>query len=249
MAETGQEKRGHPRVPFVLRVNYPDRARCADATENLSRGGLFIQTELQFEVGQTLPLSLSFPGLMEPIELVGRVAWIRPERDGETGGIGVRVEGELDQRRLSALLDAATARAQVGRFPAEGFHVLIVEDNEHVVGMYKYVLSKLASTELGGKVPMHVHFAADGHVALKLLEGQPVHLVLTDLYMPVMDGFAFVERLRKDEGLRDLPVIAISAGGKDAQQRALDAGVDIYLRKPVRFVDVLQTVKQLLHIR
>ena len=43
--------------------------------------------------------------------------------------------------------------------------------------------------------------------------------------------------------------VAISAGGKEAQDRAMQLGVDIYLRKPVRFVEVLETVKQLLRIK
>jgi DNA-binding response OmpR family regulator len=44
-------------------------------------------------------------------------------------------------------------------------------------------------------------------------------------------------------------VVAISAGGRDAQDRALKLGVDIYLRKPVKFAEVLETVKQLLRIK
>jgi len=80
------------------------------------------------------------------------------------------------------------------------------------------------------------------------LEGT-FHLVMTDLYMPVMDGFALVERIRQEDKLKNIPVIVISAGGKDAQEKALAAGVDIYLRKPVKLAEVLETVKQLLRIR
>ena len=67
--------------------------------------------------------------------------------------------------------------------------VLIVEDNPHIVEMYSYVLKKLAANDLKGKVPLEVHFAADGHAALRALAEGGFHLVLTDLYMPVMDGF------------------------------------------------------------
>jgi CheY-like chemotaxis protein len=82
----------------------------------------------------------------------------------------------------------------------------------------------------------------------QLLEGR-FNLVMTDLYMPVMDGFVLVQKLRSEAGLKSIPVIAISAGGKEAQDRAMELGVDIYLRKPVRFAEVLETVKKLLHIR
>lgn len=82
-----------------------------------------------------------------------------------------------------------------------------------------------------------------------MLREDRFNLVMTDLYMPVMDGFALVERMREEDALRTIPIIAISAGGKEAQDRAMQLGVDIYLRKPVRFVEVLETVKQLLRIK
>jgi len=133
--------------------------------------------------------------------------------------------------------------------PRGGFRVLIVEDNPHIVEMYGYVLKKLASGELAGKVPMEVEAAPDGFAALKLLQERPFSLVLLDLYMPVMDGFALVERIRREQALKAIPVIAISAGEKEAQDRAMALGVDAYLRKPVKFVEVKETVMRLLRIR
>ena len=127
--------------------------------------------------------------------------------------------------------------------------MLIVEDNPHIIEMYSYVLKKLASGELAGKVPLEVHFAPDGHPALLQLREGTFHLAMTDLYLPAMDGFALVERIRHEDALRNIPIIAISAGGKEAQERAMERGVDIYLREPVRFVEVLETVKQLLRIK
>ena len=115
--------------------------------------------------------------------------------------------------------------------------------------MYSYVLKKLAAGELAGKVSLEVHFAPDGHSALKQLKEGRFSLVMTDLYMPVMDGFLLVEKIRAEPPLKAIPIIVISAGGKEAQTRAAELGVDIYLRKPVRFVEVLETVKQLLHIK
>ena len=44
--------------------------------------------------------------------------------------------------------------------------------------------------------------------------------MLTDLYMPVMDGFALVQKMKSDPRLRDIPVVAISGGGREAQERA-----------------------------
>ena len=52
------DKRQSERVPFVLKVDYPNASGFADATENLSRGGLFIQTERRFEINGRIPLCM-----------------------------------------------------------------------------------------------------------------------------------------------------------------------------------------------
>ncbi len=246
-----EEKRQHPRLSLLLRVDYPDHARLRDVTENLSRGGLFVQTERPFEVGQEVSLALSFPDLLNPVQVLGAVAWVRPASAEAPGGVGIRVVRDQDRQRLGEILSSAgpqSGAADRAALPAEGYRVLIVEDNPHIIEMYSYVLKKLASGVLEGKVPLEVHFAADGHHALQLLRGSRFSLVMTDLYMPVMDGFALIERIREEEALRTIPIVAISAGGPEARERAMQLGVDIYLRKPVRFAEVLETVKQLLHI-
>ena len=241
-----EEKRADPRAPFVLRVNFRDRTDCLDATENLSRGGLFVQTTERFTVGQKVQLSVGFPGLLEPVALKGEVVWVRPGREDAVGGVGIRVGDEADRHRLDEVLGGRATRAV--RPPEGGFKVLLVEDNPLVVEMYSYVLKKLATTELRGKVPMEVHFAADGHTALATLMDGGFHLVLTDMYMPVMDGFVLVQKMKSDPALRDIPVVAISGGGREAESRARAEGVEVYLRKPVKFAEVLETVKRLLGI-
>jgi uncharacterized protein (TIGR02266 family) len=243
------EKRQDERFPFVLKVQYADRKAVADATENLSRGGLFIQTEQPWQVGDVVPLSLSFPGLLDPLEIVGRVTWIRPALGSGVGGVGIAVQTDADRKRLETLLALSTETPAAQAVPATGFRVLIVEDNPHIIEMYSYVLKKLAANDLQGRVPLEVHFAPDGHHALTQLRDANFNLLMTDLYMPVMDGFQLVEKVRSDERLKKIPIVAISAGGRDAQEKAMSIGVDIYLRKPVRFAEVLETVKRLLHIK
>jgi len=245
------DQRDCPRIPFVLRVDYPDQRSFSDATENLSKGGIFIQTESKLPIGEKVPLSLSFPDLLDPVEIVGRVAWVRPEQAGGRGaGVGIAVDSEVHRQHLERLLTAEAQPSEGTQTPpAGGFRVLIVEDNPHIIEMYSYVLKKLAANELKGTVPLEVHFAPDGHNALNQLLATSFNLVMTDLYMPVMDGFQLLERIRAEPSLSKMPVVAISAGGRDAQERALKLGVDIYLRKPVKFAEVLETVKQLLRIK
>jgi uncharacterized protein (TIGR02266 family) len=239
------EKRTSPRIPFVLRVSYADRQSLSDATENLSHGGLFIQTTQAFQVGQPIPLRLSFPGLLNPLEVTGVVTWVRPASPDAEAGIGVRVDEVKEQARLRQLLEGELPGAAPA--PEGPYRVLVVEDNPHVAEMYGYALKKLASS-LKGKNSIEVVFANDGHTALGALAEKPVHLVLTDLYMPVLDGFGLVQKMKQDSALAKIPVVAISAGGPEAQAKAGSAGVDLFLRKPVRFVEVLETVKKLLRL-
>jgi CheY-like chemotaxis protein len=54
--------------------------------------------------------------------------------------------------------------------------------------------------------------------------------------------------MKSDPRLRHIPVVAISGGGREAEERARTQGVEVYLRKPVKFAEVLETVKRLLRI-
>lgn len=251
----GSDKRLHPRIPFILKVDYPNKKACADATENLSEGGLFIQTDQHFDMGQIVPLSLSFPGLLDPIEIVGTVAWVRPPKVGVAAGVGISVDRPNDRKRLEQLLgEAANKPAVPPSTPTvapqlQGYRVLIVDDSPHILEMYSYALKKLAATELKGKATLEVAFAGDGEQALAQVHDRHFDLVMTDLSMPVMDGFELIERIRGDAGLKSLPVVAISAlDRRDAEPRALALGVDLFLQKPLRLAQVLETVKRLLRL-
>jgi two-component system, cell cycle response regulator len=75
--------------------------------------------------------------------------------------------------------------------------------------------------------------AADGADALALLADRPVDVVLLDLVMPVMDGFATLAAIKADESLRHVPVIVISGSDEmDAAVRCIEMGATDYLPKP-----------------
>jgi class 3 adenylate cyclase len=106
--------------------------------------------------------------------------------------------------------------------------LLIVDDN------------KVNRLLLPRSVEMQGHRAAsapNGRVALDMLRAEPYDLVLLDIEMPEMDGFAVLEQLKGDARLRDLPVIVTSSmEGIDNVVRCIDLGAEDYLRKPVNEV-------------
>ncbi len=245
MAHEG-EKRRDVRVPLVLRVDYPGATPgVRDVTENLSAGGLFIRTTRELEPGTRVPLQIGFPGLLAPLEVEVEVVRRRPAGE-EPGGVAVRIPIDRidDRHKLARLVETARAGAVPG---TRTYRVLVVEDNPHVVEMYEYALRKLAGG--AGAVSVAVEYAPNGHHALARLAQPPeIDLVMADLYMPVMDGFTLIERMRADRALRMVPVLVISAGAADARARALELGVDVYLQKPVKFADLIATVGTLLRI-
>ncbi len=89
--------------------------------------------------------------------------------------------------------------------------------------------------------------AEDGQQALDKIEAEIPDLVLLDIQMPKLDGLAVVRRLRQNPRLSSLPVIAVTAYAmRGDREKALDAGFDTYLTKPIDVVATRRPVKQLL---
>jgi PAS domain S-box-containing protein len=123
----------------------------------------------------------------------------------------------------SALLDTAEFPAM--RMPVDAGRptVLLADDN---ADMRDYVERLLSDR-------FRVIAVSDGITALEVARHEKPDLVLTDVMMPRMDGFAFLREVRQDRNLGTLPVIMLSArAGEEARAEGLDAGADDYLIKP-----------------
>jgi class 3 adenylate cyclase len=105
-----------------------------------------------------------------------------------------------------------------------GGALLVVEDNE----VNRDVLRRRLTRE-GHDVTL----ARNGREALDLLAARAFDLILLDIIMPELNGFQVLERLKGDERLRHIPVIAISAFGEmDGIVRCIEMGAEDYLTKP-----------------
>jgi len=64
--------------------------------------------------------------------------------------------------------------------------------------------------------------------------------------MPVMSGFVLVEKVRAEPRLRHLPIIVISSAGEEERERVSRLGANFFLQKPVKYQDIVTTVRTLL---
>lgn len=113
--------------------------------------------------------------------------------------------------------------------------ILVVDDNEDVRD------AVIAALRFAG---YRAEGAENGATALARLreEGLRPCLILLDLMMPVMDGLEFRERQLNSTDLADIPVVVVSAFGRQTAARAL--GVADYLAKPIDFEHLLTLVAQ-----
>lgn len=239
----GEERREFPRLPVQLTVDYVDADDLvADYTTNISIGGTFIITEQKVELGATVELALSFPGLLQPLSMSGIVRWSQ-QKTGDLRGVGIEfVEiGPETQMRLEEFLE----RIQSGdpALVTRPLRVLLVDDNEHVAGLIRQGLALIS--ERSEEALMFVfETAKDGRHGLDLFSELQPDLVIVDLQLPVLDGLSLISQLRIDG--TETPIIAISALGDEGRKPALRAGANMYLPKPVRFRDLGNAVTSIM---
>ena len=92
-----------------------------------------------------------------------------------------------------------------------------------------------------------VEYAENGLDAIEKLGTVNINLVMTDLNMPYMDGLELIGTLKADEKLRDLPILMVTTEADDEEKKkAMEAGADGYLIKPVSADMVTSNIKDIL---
>ncbi len=118
----------------------------------------------------------------------------------------------------------AAAGAEAAEGAGERGAILVVDDDE---GNRELLARRLR------RQGYCVEVAAGGRQALEVLGAKTLDLVLLDVMMPEMDGYTVLQRLKADEGLRDIPVLMISALDEIASVvRCIELGAEDYLSKP-----------------
>ena len=115
--------------------------------------------------------------------------------------------------------------------------ILVVDDNRDIVWLIKETLSSEYA----------VREAFNAEEALALMDQQTPDLIITDIMMPSMDGFALISRIKSDKFTRHIPLIVVSAKVSESEQaEGLDLGADVYLTKPFSSVVLHSVVNRLM---
>ena len=116
--------------------------------------------------------------------------------------------------------------------------LLIVEDNLEMCQLLKHILSD----------QYRLIFAGNGKLALTLLQEAQPDLIITDLMMPVMNGFELINFLKNHDSYRHIPIIVLTARHTTKDKlKALNIGVDDYLMKPFIQEELIARIHNLLH--
>ena len=116
--------------------------------------------------------------------------------------------------------------------------VLCADDDEDILSLVSLRLQRAG---------FQVATAADGEEAMQVARDRRPALAVLDVMMPKRTGYEVLAELRRDEALRGMKVILLSARVQEGDvARGMDAGADAYLVKPFRAQDLVSKVEELL---
>lgn len=240
---TDDERRKMGRTPARLRVRF----RSADDlitryTTDISRGGMFVATTEALPLGAALELALELPDGGEPLVVSGRVVSVldatRARTLGREAGVGVSFTDDTTQigERIAAYF--ASASQQQAAPAIAPVHVLLVEDSAAYRAQIEETLRAAG---------YRVTSAENGLAALGAAVREPPDLVVSDVNMPMMDGWQLVRILRERATTREVPIVFLTTLSGDADRlRGYQLGVDDYLNKPFVPTELARRLRKVL---
>ncbi|MBK1723250.1 response regulator transcription factor [Thiocystis violacea] len=116
--------------------------------------------------------------------------------------------------------------------------ILIVDDEPNIVISLEFLMMREGH---------EVRVARDGEAGLAAVKTHKPDLVVLDVMMPKLDGFAVLEAVRADEALAKTRILMLTAKGREAEQKkGLSLGADAYMPKPFSTRELVDKVKELL---
>ncbi|MFN5944554.1 MAG: response regulator [Phycisphaerae bacterium] len=142
--------------------------------------------------------------------------------------------------QMHVLRSPQAETAQTAKLDVSGCRVLLVDDNEQNLELLLAYLDELGC---------ELRTAIDGPEALEDVAKLPPDLILLDIMMPKMSGFQVCKKLKASEATANIPILMVTALNEVSDvERAVEAGADDFLTKPVNRVELVTRVKTLLKV-
>jgi signal transduction histidine kinase/ActR/RegA family two-component response regulator len=221
----------------LAQVNAQAQIQVKDTGKGISANFLpFVFDHFRQEDGTTTRqfggLGLGLAISRQIVELHGGRIWV--ESLGENQGTTFTVE--LPLLHTSNLIEdgADTALTSLDRLPLANLRVLVVDDELDSREIVAFVLEEAGAVVIAVESPI---------AALRSLQSMQFDILLSDIGMPEMDGYAFIQQVRQLHVGKDILAIALTAYvGEGNQQQAILAGFQTHISKPVDPADLVATV-------
>ena len=198
-----------------------------------------IKVESRLNEGSSFTIAIPFGKEHLASEQIGPAAVNQAATSGRAQAFINEALNWLARKRIAGAgeeLPVEPHAADAGR----RWRVLLADDN---ADMRQHVMNILESH-------YDVTAVSDGRAALEEARSKPPDLILTDVMMPVLDGFGLLRALREDRLLRETPVILISArAGEEARTEGISAGADDYVTKPFNARELMARVETTLRLQ
>lgn len=243
-----REHRKFDRATAVIKVNYSTHGDLKmDYAQNISRGGLFLATDSEFTLGQSIELHLNTNGLKDAIAVPGVVRWIGERGTPPVKGIGVqftlddpKTKARID--RMVNVIDEPVQHHLAETMEAKSIQIFILDPNEFASQMYAdgiYKMARRGEGDLTGPVEVSRFHTPEDLKAT--LDERPCNALIIELKSKEFDGVAIIKSLRDRFG-EALPIFAISRPFPGDRYEALEAGATAFLNKPLQMRMLFNTL-------
>ncbi len=229
------EKRNHPRINsshFIEYILFDEKPEELDRGEgrtlDLSRGGILLETQRPL-CGVSVTLTI-LDSTREKIEIEGRVANTRKDNNSGFYLTGVEFTCSENEQINAIIAFLKTYNRDL--------KVIIIDDDSVTLSFLDRILQKRG---------FHTWQAQNGKAALDKIRSIQPDLIISDIIMPVLDGFELFTALRESPATANIPFIFLSVKADPLDQlKGLRLGADEYLVKPCKSVDILEAVDRIL---
>ncbi len=224
-----------PRVEATFRVSYPSVDQLLVAySSDLSKGGMFLQTEQFLPVNAVIRLNLELGAGSVEIPIISRVVYVRDQEAaravGKPAGMGIEF---LDMTADCLGLIEAYIAERIGEVedavvpaPAKRLSIMIVDDDQ------SFRTTAAQPFRARGD---YVRVAPDGFEALALCLKETPDVIVSDVNMPRIDGWQLLRMCRARPTLSSVPFLFLTTlSGEQERLRGYQLGVDDYVHKPFR---------------